>query len=75
MQAYSFTIPSNFRIFGNNAEIDGGFSANGTPSLTTPMMIVCSDETSPGSIQPIRETVGDFALKYGNCATYPNLQI
>lgn len=71
MQAYSLAIPSNFKIYGNGAQIVGPWSNGHALSidLDTPYTIVCSDSTGNGAdgIQPAYAGSPTYTLNYGNC--------
>jgi hypothetical protein len=71
MQAYTMVIPSNFKIYGNGAQVIGPWS-NGRPlsiDLNTPYTLVCSDSTGngPDGIQPAFAGPPSYVLTYGNC--------
>lgn len=68
VQAYSISFPSNFKIYGNGAEVVGPWTSNRRVGLDVPYTFVCSSDTSRSSIQPQFKGSPSYVLNYGNCS-------
>ncbi len=66
-QAYSILFPSNFKVYGNGAEVIGPWKSDLRVGLDTPFTFICSNDTVPGSIQPVFKKAPSYTLEYGGC--------